>query len=216
MDRTPANSQFLYYTDIMKAFESNARQALPSDNIIPAQCCHILTDEWFWKQEDKTKPFKSADQVRCDLAASRSSQAGQIYIRQFLYSLNSRTGRNEVIHQQTSLSASQSLPTHFGLRSDLTSLMTAIPAVSRQMNASVGLKLILHESIWAYGTQNACPFGWSTERLFPDPYWSSLFPCIVGERWIEVVEMPWDSSGETRVHYIIFHRRVPREGSVVK
>jgi alpha-L-fucosidase len=52
----------LYYTDI-KAFESNAGQALPGDSFIPAQCCHTLTNEWFWKQGDENGPLKSAKKV---------------------------------------------------------------------------------------------------------------------------------------------------------
>ncbi|KAF8573809.1 glycoside hydrolase family 29 protein [Ramaria rubella] len=52
----------LYYSDI-KAFESNAGQTLPERNIIPAQCCHTLTDEWFWKQGDETRALKSSKRV---------------------------------------------------------------------------------------------------------------------------------------------------------
>ena len=52
----------LYYTDI-KAFESNAGQALPPNNVLPAQCCYTLTHEWFWKHGDENRPLKSAKQV---------------------------------------------------------------------------------------------------------------------------------------------------------
>ena len=52
----------LYFTDI-KAFESNAGQALPDDRTIPAQCCHTLTDGWFWKQGDDARPWKPAAHV---------------------------------------------------------------------------------------------------------------------------------------------------------
>ena len=55
----------LYYSDI-KAWESNAGQTLPEGNTLPAQCCHTITNGWFWKQGDEHGPLKSAKQVVCE------------------------------------------------------------------------------------------------------------------------------------------------------
>ncbi|KIJ43877.1 glycoside hydrolase family 29 protein [Sphaerobolus stellatus SS14] len=52
----------LYYTDI-KSFEANAGQLLPGGNILPAQSCFTLTDQWFWKEGDDKGRLKSVEQV---------------------------------------------------------------------------------------------------------------------------------------------------------
>ena len=51
-----------YYTDI-KSFESNAGELLPNENILPAQACFTLTNEWFWKEGDNKSGLKSTKQV---------------------------------------------------------------------------------------------------------------------------------------------------------
>ncbi len=52
----------LYYGDI-KAFEQNAGQAVPMKNKLPALACVTLTDGWFWKSGDESRPLKSVHQV---------------------------------------------------------------------------------------------------------------------------------------------------------
>lgn len=52
----------LYYGDL-KAFEQNAGQAVPGGNKLPALSCVTLTDGWFWKTGDESRPLKSATQV---------------------------------------------------------------------------------------------------------------------------------------------------------
>jgi len=52
----------LYYTDV-KAFEQNAGQVAPKDNVLPGYACATLTEDWFWKIGDETRPLKSVDQV---------------------------------------------------------------------------------------------------------------------------------------------------------
>ncbi|MGH7131372.1 MAG: alpha-L-fucosidase [Phycisphaerales bacterium] len=63
----------LYYSDI-KAFEQNAGQELPGGNQIPAQSCVTLTDGWFWKQVDASRPLKSAKQVVSDWLLPQNRQ----------------------------------------------------------------------------------------------------------------------------------------------
>jgi alpha-L-fucosidase len=52
----------LYYSDI-KSFEQNAGQAIPGDSAIPALACVTLTDGWFWKAADATRPLKPVAKV---------------------------------------------------------------------------------------------------------------------------------------------------------
>lgn len=52
----------LYYGDL-KAFEQNAGQDVSHKNQLPAISCVTLTDGWFWKQADASKPLKSVKQV---------------------------------------------------------------------------------------------------------------------------------------------------------
>ena len=55
-------SSALYYSDI-KGFEQNAGQKVPGESAIPALACVTLTDGWFWKQADATRPLKAVTQV---------------------------------------------------------------------------------------------------------------------------------------------------------
>ncbi|MEO5798087.1 MAG: alpha-L-fucosidase, partial [Gemmatimonadales bacterium] len=55
-------SSALYYSDI-KSFEQNAGQGVPGDSAIPALACVTLTDGWFWKAADATRPLKPVTQV---------------------------------------------------------------------------------------------------------------------------------------------------------
>jgi alpha-L-fucosidase len=55
-------SSALYYSDI-KGFEQNAGQKVPGESAIPAVATVTLTDGWFWKQADATRPLKSVTQV---------------------------------------------------------------------------------------------------------------------------------------------------------
>ncbi|MEO8202015.1 MAG: alpha-L-fucosidase [Gemmatimonadota bacterium] len=55
-------SSALYYSDI-KGFEQNAGQGVPGDSALPALACVTLTDGWFWKEADATRPLKSVSQV---------------------------------------------------------------------------------------------------------------------------------------------------------
>jgi len=50
----------LYYTDL-KAFEQNAGQVAPKDNVLPG--CATLTEDWFWKTGDENRPLKPVDKV---------------------------------------------------------------------------------------------------------------------------------------------------------
>jgi alpha-L-fucosidase len=52
----------LYYSDI-KSFEQNAGQGVPGDSVIPSLACVTLTDGWFWKEGDETRPLKPVAQV---------------------------------------------------------------------------------------------------------------------------------------------------------
>ena len=52
----------LYYGDI-KGFEQNAGQKVPGESAIPALACVTLTDGWFWKAADATRPLKPVAQV---------------------------------------------------------------------------------------------------------------------------------------------------------
>lgn len=52
----------LYYSDI-KGFEQNAGQKVTGESVIPAVATVTLTDGWFWKEADATKPLKSVTQV---------------------------------------------------------------------------------------------------------------------------------------------------------
>lgn len=55
-------SSALYYSDI-KGFEQNAGQTVPGESAIPAVATITLTDGWFLKQADATRPLKSVAQV---------------------------------------------------------------------------------------------------------------------------------------------------------
>lgn len=55
-------SSGLYYSDI-KGFEQNAGQKVPGESALPALACVTLTDGWFWKSVDATRPLKSVTQV---------------------------------------------------------------------------------------------------------------------------------------------------------
>jgi alpha-L-fucosidase len=55
-------SSALYYSDI-KGFEQNAGQKVASESVIPAVATVTLTDGWFWKEADATRPLKSVTQV---------------------------------------------------------------------------------------------------------------------------------------------------------
>jgi alpha-L-fucosidase len=55
-------SSALYYSDI-KGFEQNAGQKVPGESAIPAVATVTLTDGWFWKEADATRPLKSVTQV---------------------------------------------------------------------------------------------------------------------------------------------------------
>jgi alpha-L-fucosidase len=55
-------SSALYYSDI-KGFEQNAGQGVPGDSAIPALACVTLTDGWFWKSGDESRPLKPVHQV---------------------------------------------------------------------------------------------------------------------------------------------------------
>ena len=52
----------LYYTDL-KAFEQNAGQVAPKDNVLPGYACATLTEDWFWKTGDENRPLKPVDKV---------------------------------------------------------------------------------------------------------------------------------------------------------
>ncbi len=55
-------SSALYYSDI-KGFEQNAGQKVPGESAIPAVATVTLTDGWFWKKADATRPLKAVTQV---------------------------------------------------------------------------------------------------------------------------------------------------------
>jgi alpha-L-fucosidase len=55
-------SSALYYSDI-KGFEQNAGQKVPGESAIPAVATVTLTDGWFWKEADATRPLKPVTQV---------------------------------------------------------------------------------------------------------------------------------------------------------
>ena len=52
----------LYYSDV-KAFEQNAGQKVPDGSAVPALSCATLTEGWFWKQRDASKPLKPVKTV---------------------------------------------------------------------------------------------------------------------------------------------------------
>lgn len=55
-------SSALHYSDI-KGFEQNAGQQVPGESALPALACVTLTDGWFWKEADATRPLKPVTQV---------------------------------------------------------------------------------------------------------------------------------------------------------
>ncbi|MEO8620219.1 MAG: alpha-L-fucosidase [bacterium] len=55
-------SSALYYSDI-KGFEQNAGQMVSGESAIPAVATVTLTDGWFWKTADATRPLKPVAQV---------------------------------------------------------------------------------------------------------------------------------------------------------